>query len=89
MDDLKSYLKPNTKSLLTVLILLAGLAVGVFLVQRTQILKSSASAEAVDITTEEGNAISQDESGQYQTDSLKVRINIKDVDKLKQLAPPR
>lgn len=68
------------------ILLLMGLAVGVFLVQKQQIFKSRAASEidtALDVTNLEGTPLEYQGNGVYDTKSLDVRVGIKDLEQLK------
>lgn len=87
MNKLREYfgdLNISKKQIIITLILLIGIAFGVILVQRQQILKSRADVDiqnAFEIRDNEGNSL--DCSGDTcETDSLDVQIKIKDLNSL-------
>lgn len=79
-------LKSNWKSSLTILILLGGLAVGVYLVQKQQIFSPRASTnieEAFSVTDSDGNP-APFENGAFNTKSTSVKLRINDINALTQ-----
>lgn len=75
------YIRLHLKSLLIIILLLAGLVVGVYLVQTKQIFKSRAFTdvnEAFEMTDDLGNNLKCG-GDTCETESLRVNIRIKDV----------
>lgn len=76
------------KSLIVIMVLLVGIILGVFLVQRPQIFKSKAGNEvfnAFEVKNSKGQTLQfTDNPGTriYQTDDLNVNINVMDINAL-------
>lgn len=82
METIKNY----KIQIIVMVLLLIGLAVGVFLVQKQQIFKSRASSginAALTVTDLNGKDLEYQGSGVYNTNSLDVQIGIKDLEQLK------
>ena len=72
-------------SIILTVILLVGLAVGIFLVQRQQIFKSKASQQlqnAFDIKPVDPQKSVSFDGDSYQTDTLDVQIRLQDIEAL-------
>lgn len=79
-------IKLNKSQIITTLLLLIGLLVTVTLVQRQQIFKSKASSDinsAISVTDPAGNELEYVGNNTYNTNSLDVKIGIKDLEQLK------
>lgn len=79
-------IKVNKIQLIILVVLLIGLIAGVYLVQTKQILKSRAAADiniALEVTDDQGNALEYQGNGTYKTNSLNVRVGIRDLEQLK------
>lgn len=76
-------IKSNWQKIILVAVLIAGIVVGVYLVQIRQVFKPKAFAdvnEAFEVTDDQGNSLKDKCKGDTcQIDSLKVNIRIKDV----------
>lgn len=87
MNRIKEYfadINISKKNIIITLILLIGIAVGVILVQRQQILKSRADVDiqnAFEIMDNEGNQLECSDNS-CQTKSLDIQIKIKDLNSL-------
>ncbi|MBI2314477.1 hypothetical protein HYU93_00230 [Candidatus Daviesbacteria bacterium] len=74
------------KQIIIALLLLIGLLAGVYLVQVQQVFKSRAASEintALNVTDEQGNQLEYQGNNTYKTNSLNIRIGIKDLEQLK------
>lgn len=72
-------------SIILIVILLVGLGVGIFLVQRQQIFKSKASQQlqnAFEITPADPQKTVSCSEGTCQTDTLDVQIKLQDIEAL-------
>lgn len=76
------YIRTNLKSIIIVVLLLAGLAVTLYLVKNPQIFKSRAGADAIKITTPDGLKLEKREDGKYYTNSDQIQIEVQDFDRL-------
>lgn len=87
MNRIKEYfadINISKKNILITLILLIGIAVGVILVQRQQILRSRADVDiqnAFEIRDNEGNSL-ECVDNTCKTESLDIQIKIKDLNSL-------
>lgn len=87
MNRIKEYfadINISKKNILITLILLIGIAVGVILVQRQQILRSRADVDiqnAFEIRDNEGNSL-ECADNTCLTESLDIQIKIKDLNSL-------
>lgn len=66
------------KSVLIIIILLAGLIITLVLIKNPKIFKSKAGAEALNITTQDGQPVPQIE-GRFKTSSERIRIGIQNL----------
>ncbi len=74
------------KQIIIALLLLIGLLAGVYLVQVQQVFKSRAASEintTLNMTDEQGNQLEYQGNNTYKTNSLNIRIGIKDLEQLK------
>lgn len=79
-------IKANYRSIMIILLLIAGLLAGVYLVQKQQLFKSKASSEvnsAIKATDENGKELEYQGNSTFKTDSRKINIGIKDLQQLK------
>lgn len=77
--------KVNKIQIIVIAVLLIGLVAGVYLVQVQQTLKSRAASDlctALNVTDSSGNPL-ECQGGVYKTNSLNVRVGIKDLEQLK------
>ena len=80
-------LKSQKIQLITLAILAAGLAIGLFLVQTTQIFKPKATVDlhsAFDVTTTEPGKTVSCQGGTCQTNTLNINIKLQDLNALTQ-----
>ncbi len=77
----KEWLKSNWISSLSMVILLAGLVTGVYLVQQEQSIRSKAADEGInsvlEVTKSDGDNLDYIGSDTYNTDTLDIKIKIK------------
>ena len=74
--------KNQKVQLITIAILVAGLGVGIYLVQTEQIFKPKASTNpynAFDITDQNGNQLNCDQRGNCSTPTLNVNFRLEDI----------
>lgn len=79
-------IKVSKIQIVVIAVLSIGLVAGVYLVQVQQTLKSRAASEindALSVTDSEGNPLEYQGNGTYKTNSLDVRVGIKDLEQLK------
>lgn len=79
-------IKINKLQLAVFAVLIIGLVAGLYLVQTKQIFKSRAAAEintAIDVTDDQGTPLEYQGNSTYKTNSLKVRVGIRDLEQLK------
>lgn len=71
-------MKKNLRSIIITLLLLAGLAAAVYLVQTQKIFKSRANVDQLRVTTSDGAQV-QKENNQFTTISDTIRIEVPDI----------
>lgn len=76
----------SKKQLLTLLAVLIGLAIAVYLVQVQQIIKSRASSDinaGLMVTDEQGSELQYQGNNTYTTNSTRIKMGIKNLEELK------
>lgn len=79
-------IKVNKIQILLIGVLLLGLITAVYLVQVQQVFKSRAAADinaALEVTDDQGTPLQYQGNSTYKTDSLDVKVGIRDLDQLK------
>lgn len=78
-----NLIKKNWLKIIFILILLAGVVVGIYLVNHPQILKSKASSDINDsIGVSSDGVVTYEGNNTFKTNSKNIRINLKNLDQL-------
>lgn len=72
----------NFKTIIISALVILGLVVTVYLVKNPKIFKSKAGAEALNITTSDGQTVPQVVPGKFTTTSDHIKIGVQDINGL-------